>query len=133
MIPSPILESGVDLMIAMTQSALEKYLPGLKKDGILIYDHSAVKLPELPAETRTYGIDAIDIAANKLGNAKCANSVLMGALAAILADNGLNAEDQADFDKAFKEAVEEKFGKKPGAVEMNVTAYNAGKEAFKNK
>ena len=133
MIPSPILESGVDLMIAMTQSALEKYLPGLKKDGILIYDHSAVKLPELPAETRTYGIDAIDIAANKLGNAKCANSVLMGALAAILADNGLNAEDQADFDKAFKEAVEEKFGKKPGAVEMNVAAYNAGKEAFKNK
>ena len=57
----------------------------------------------------------------------------MGALAAILADNGLNAEDQADFDKAFKEAVEEKFGKKPGAVEMNVAAYNAGKEAFKNK
>ena len=45
----------------------------------------------------------------------------------------MNAEDQADFDRAFKEAVEEKFGKKPGAVEMNVNAYNAGKNAFVNK
>ncbi|MBQ9087196.1 MAG: 2-oxoacid:acceptor oxidoreductase family protein [Lentisphaeria bacterium] len=132
MIPSPILESGIDLMIATTQTALEKYLPGLKEDGILIYDSSAVKLPELPAAMRTYGVDAIDIAATQLGSAKCANSVLMGVLAAVLAANGLNEADQADFDRAFAEAVEEKFGKKPGAVEMNVKAYEAGKKAFQN-
>ena len=131
MIPSPILENGIDLMIAMTQTALEKYLPGLKEDGILIYDCASVKLPELPATVRTYGIDAIDIAANQLGSAKCANSVLMGALAAVLAANGLNEADQADFDRAFKEAVEEKFGKKPGAVEMNIKAYNTGKSSLK--
>ena len=131
MIPSPILDNGVDLMIAMTQSALDKYLPGLKKGGILIYDHSSVKVPaDLPAETKTYGIDALDIADKKLGNTKCANSVLVGALAAVLAQNGLNEADQADFDKAFKEAVEEKFGRKPGAVEMNITAYEAGKAAL---
>ena len=55
----------------------------------------------------------------------------MGALAAVLAANGLNEADQVDFDRAFKEAVEEKFGKKPGAVEMNVKAYDAGKAALK--
>ena len=55
-----------------------------------------------------------------------------GVLAAVLAANGLNEADQADFDRAFAEAVEEKFGKKPGAVEMNVKAYEAGKKAFQN-
>ena len=104
---------------------------GLKKDGILIYDHSAVKLPELPATVRTYGIDALDIAANQLGSAKCANSVLMGALAEIMAKNGLNEADQADFTAAFKEAVAAKFGRKPGAVEMNIQAFEAGKAAMK--
>ena len=131
MIPSPILDNGVDLMIAMTQTALDKYLPGLKKDGILIYDHSAVDVSKLPATIKTYGIDALDIANRELGNTKCANSVLVGALAAVLAENGLDSADQADFDKAFVEAVVEKFGKKPGAVEMNEKAYQAGKNAMK--
>ena len=116
-------------MIAMTQSALDKYLPGLKEGGILIYDHSSVKLPELPAATKTYGIDALGLA-DQLGNSKCANSVLLGALAGVLARNGLNAEDQIDFDRAFKEAVEENFGSKPGAVELNVKAYAVGKEVI---
>ena len=78
-------------------------------------------------------IDALDIAGNQLGNSKFANSVLIGALAAVLAENGMNEADQADFSKVFAEAVEEKFGKKPGAVEMNIKAYQAGLDAFRGK
>ena len=129
-IPSPIIDRGGNLLIAMTQAAFDKYIGELREDGILIYDHTAVKLPELPATMKTYGIDALDIAGNQLGNSKVANSVLIGALAAVLAANGMNEADQADFSNAFKEAVEEKFGKKPGAVEANINAYNAGLNAF---
>ena len=89
------------------------------------------KLPALPDTVKTYGIDALDIAAEKMGNTKCANSVLIGALAEILAQNGLDEADQADFAKAFKEAVVAKFGKKPGAVEMNEQAFEIGKAAMK--
>ena len=49
----------------------------------------------------------------------------------MLAKNGMNKADQADFSRAFAEAVEEKFGKKPGAVEANINAYNAGLAAMK--
>ncbi|MBQ9803270.1 MAG: 2-oxoacid:acceptor oxidoreductase family protein [Lentisphaeria bacterium] len=129
-IPSPIIDRGGNLLIAMTQAALDKYLPELREDGILIYDHTAVKLPALPATMQTYGLDALAIADEKLGSSKFANSVLLGALAAVLAKNGMNEADQADFDRAFAEAVEEKFGKKPGAVETNIKAYEAGKAAL---
>ena len=130
-IPSPIIDRGGNLLIAMTQAAFDKYIGELREDGILIYDHTAVKLPELPASMKTYGIDALDIAGNQLGNSKFANSVLIGALAAVLAKNGMNEADQADFSRAFEEAVAEKFGKKPGAVEANINAFNAGLAAMK--
>ncbi len=129
-IPSPIIDRGGNLLIAMTQAALDKYLPELRDDGILIYDHTAVKLPQLPETMQTYGLDALAIADEKLGSSKFANSVLLGALAGVLAKNGMNEADQADFDKAFTEAVAEKFGKKPGAVESNIKAYEAGKAAL---
>ena len=132
-IPSPIIDRGGNLLIAMTQAAFDKYIGELRDDGILIYDHTSVKLPELPATMKTYGIDALDIAGNRLGNSKFANSVLIGVLAAVLAENGMNEADQADFSKAFSEAVTEKFGKKPGAVEMNIKAYQAGLEAFRDR
>ncbi len=130
MIASPIFDDKTDLMIAMTQTALDKYLPGLKKDGILIYDSSAVKLPELPPETVTCGIDALAIADTQLGSSKYANSVLVGALAAVLEKNILDEADKADFPRVFKEALGEKFGGKPGVIEANIKAYEAGKSAL---
>ena len=72
-------------------------------------------------------------AGNQLGNSKFANSVLIGALAAALARNGMNEADQADFSRAFAEAVEEKFGKKPGAVESNAQAFAAGRQGVEAK
>ena len=129
-IPSPIIDRGGNLLIAMTQAAFDKFIPELREDGILIYDHTAVKLPKLPATMQTYGVDALAVADEKLGSSKFANSVLIGVLADVLAKNGMNADDQADFDRAFAEAVTEKFGKKPGAVEANIKAYEAGKAAL---
>lgn len=130
-IGSPIIDCGGDVLIATTQAALDKFLPELKDDGILIYDHTAVKLPKLPETMQCYGVDALDIAGTQIGNARCANSVLLGAFAAVLAKNGMSEADMAEFNRAFNEAVQESFGSKPGAVELNTRAFEAGKAAIK--
>jgi len=126
-IPSPIISRDCDLLIATTQVALDKYRHELRKDGILIYDNTAIKDPKMPESVITLGIDAVATATREVGSPKCVNSVMVGALAWLLAEHGyLNAEDQADFEQAFTAAIREKFGKKPGAVELNVKAFAAG-------
>jgi 2-oxoisovalerate ferredoxin oxidoreductase beta subunit len=130
-IPSPMITKNCDLLIATTQTALDKYVGELKDDGILIYDNTAVTLPELPAAMTKVGVDAVGIASRDVGSAKFVNSVLIGVLSVVLEQKGLlNAEDQADFEQAFTAAVREKFGKKPGAVESNAQAFAAGRQGL---
>jgi 2-oxoisovalerate ferredoxin oxidoreductase beta subunit len=130
-IPSPMISKDCDLLIATTQTALDKYVGELKDDGILIYDNTAVTLPELPAAMTKVGVDAVGIASRDVGSAKFVNSVLIGVLSVVLEQKGLlNAEDQADFEQAFTAAVREKFGKKPGAVESNAQAFAAGRQGL---
>jgi 2-oxoglutarate ferredoxin oxidoreductase subunit gamma len=69
-IESPTAES-VDILVAMSQSALDKYLPRLRKGGTLIYDPEFVNDPPggeikalaVPA-TRTAGDMGLKLAAN---------------------------------------------------------------------
>ena len=123
-----MVERDCDLLIAMTQTALDKFRGQLSDNGILIYDRSAMSEPVMGANQKVFGIDALEIANRAVGNPKCANSVVLGALATILVRGGyLNAEDAADFDRAFEEAVTENFGSKPKVVEQNIAAYKQGK------
>ena len=125
-IPSPLVDS-CDLLIAMTKAALDKFGYQLKDDGILIYDTSAMEKPEVKPGQKVFGLDALAIA-NRIGNAKCANSAVLGALAAILGKYALTSEDAADYEKVFTEAITESFRKKPKVVEQNIAAFNAGRE-----
>ena len=128
-IPSPMISRDCDLMITMTQTALDKFGKELKKDGILIYDSSTMKKPDVEAAV-IFGIDALEIASSKVGNNKCANSVLLGALAVILEKKGyLVGGDVADYDKVFEEAIRECFSKKPQVIDANIAAYKEGKKA----
>ena len=130
-IPSPIIDRGGNLLIAMTQAAFDKYIGELREDGILIYDNTAVTLPELPEAMTKVGVDAVGIASRDVGSPKFVNSVLIGVLSVVLEQKGLlNAEDQADFEQAFTAAVREKFGKKPGAVESNAQEFAAGRQGI---
>jgi len=128
-IGSPIVDRDCDLLIAMTQTALDKFRHELKPNGILVYDRSSMKTPELGKDNILLGIDSLDIATHKVGNPKCANSVLLGALVKLLEGRFLNAEDAADFEKVFGEAIRVSFGSKPKVVEQNMAAFAAGKEA----
>ena len=125
-ISSPIVDRDCDLLVAMTQTALDKFGHELKDDGILVYDRSSMPTPQKRGTQILLGIDSLDIATHQVGNPKCANSVLLGALAKLLKEKYLDAEDGSHFDKVFAEAITENFGSKPKVVEQNLKAYEIG-------
>jgi len=113
----------------MTQVALDKFLHELKPNGVLIYDSSTMKVPKHIAESHpVFGIKALDIALS-LGSLKCANSVILGALSAILIDRYLEGADKLDFDRAFEEAIIDCFNNKPDVIKLNLCAFYEGKKA----
>jgi 2-oxoglutarate ferredoxin oxidoreductase subunit gamma len=68
----------------MSQEAYLKYAPNIAANGILLIDDGLVTLPEdHRRDLRTYGIPATQIA-EKLGNARAANSAMLGFWAAIV-------------------------------------------------
>ena len=123
------IDDNCNLLIAMTQPALEKFLHELKPNGVLIYDSSTMHLPSNIADTHpVFGIKALDIALG-LGSLKCANSAILGALSAILIDRYLEGPDKMDFDRAFEEAIIDCFNNKPEVIKMNLCAFYEGKKA----
>lgn len=129
LIGSPVIDDNCNLLIAMTQPALEKFLHELKPNGVLIYDSSTMHLPSNIADTHpVFGIKALDIALG-LGSLKCANSAILGALSAILIDRYLEGPDKMDFDRAFEEAIIDCFNNKPEVIKMNLCAFYEGKKA----
>jgi len=70
-----------DVLVALSQPALDKYLQDLKEDGILLIDPNSVK--DVPKEISFYKVPAMEIA-HSVGNVKYQNSVVLGALAALL-------------------------------------------------
>jgi len=80
MIGSPVVLNP-DILVIMNRASFDKFHPGLKKRGLLIYDSSLVKNPRLRADIEAVGIPATKIA-SALGNTKSANMVALGALIA---------------------------------------------------
>ena len=132
-IGSPEAAENCDMLVCMNQPSVEKFLPILKKGGVLVYDSSTVKLPEgAAADHYVYGLPASDLA-NHLGDLRAANTVMLGAIAAVMADNFLNDADKANLDTAMIEAVREMFAKKAKAADINIEAYKTGKEKIEFK
>lgn len=103
----------LDLLVALTQEACDKYAKELKPDGVLIYDPLLVrKLPEGVA--RAYAVDATRIAEG-MGRKIAANMVAIGAVAAIADVVGKDSLEQAV------------VGRSPrGTEEGNREAFQAG-------
>ncbi len=130
-IGSPFTDSESNLLIALNQPSLDKFLPQLKRRGVLLYDSSTIEPPANDArELRIYHVNAGDIA-EKLGSLKIANSVMLGALAAIMRDFYLEGADKDDFDRVFEEAISDCFADKTQVIQANINAYHAGKRALK--
>jgi indolepyruvate ferredoxin oxidoreductase, beta subunit len=121
-----------DMIISVEPMELLRYLPFLKKDGLLVTDSNPFlnitkypDLEELYAEIQSYPnsilIDAQKIAKD-LGNSRATNIVLLGA-----ASSQLPLSDESLI-QAIKTLFERKGAK---IVTKNTEAFNAGKEIAK--
>jgi 2-oxoisovalerate ferredoxin oxidoreductase beta subunit len=121
-IGSPIVKEA-NILIAMNQPSMDKFLPDLVPNGILLYDRTNITHPK--TEIRTYSVEAGRIALD-LGNLKCANSAIMGAFAACL-----NGFEQEEYEEAFEDAIRKTFSKKANLIDLNIEAFRKGKESVK--
>ncbi len=127
-IGSPQADRDCNLLIALNSQSLTKFLPELKENGVLLYDSSTIEVPATTPDKLVYRVPASDIA-KQLGDQKVANSVLLGALAAIMSENYLESADKVDFDRACEDAVIECFNGKSDIIALNISAFYAGKKA----
>ena len=102
-----------DIFVALFQSALDKYLDTLKKNGILIIDPKLVtKIPSVKAHI--YKVPATEMAI-ACGNRIAANMVVLGFLQKLL--RGITTDD---FREVIRSTVKQKF------IDINLKAFDAG-------
>ncbi|MEL7622662.1 MAG: indolepyruvate oxidoreductase subunit beta [Clostridiales bacterium] len=129
---SPLVAKGTaDIIIAFEELEALRYLPFLKKEGLMIVNQQqmlpmpvitgAAQYPEGPVEEMTgrgIRVKAINASAigREKGDARAANVVLLGILA-----------NELSFPKEYwTEALEESL--KPKLLAMNLAAFKAGQE-----
>ena len=131
---SPIIGKGAaDILVAFEKMEAVRYADFLKPDGVAVINDyampsatTAAGLAEYPegcleameGAFRCYTLDAAKLAA-ALGNGKCMNIVLFGAMTHAL------GMDEIDWESVIRETVPPKF------LELNLKAYRAGREAIR--
>ncbi len=109
----------IDLLLALTQEACEKYWGDLKETGKLIADSAEVfTLPS--GGFTTFHLPIIETAKEKVGRAVVANIVALGAVAAV---------SEIISWEAMEKAVSARVPQ--GTVELNLRALKAGAELAK--
>ena len=108
-----------DILVTMSQNALDKHLDDLKDNGILLVDRDRVKdVPKVKA--KVFGIPATRIAETELKSRIYANAIMLGALTKITGIVSEEAVKKAIVDSVSKETKErnlEGFGKGLGLAE----------------
>lgn len=105
-----------DILIAMTQNALDQNLTRLREGGLVLAEGDLVR--NVPAGIKNrYTIPATRIAERGLGSSKFANMVMLGGLAAASGVAGLDA-----CRAAIRDMVP------PETIELNIAAFNLGVE-----
>jgi 2-oxoglutarate ferredoxin oxidoreductase subunit gamma len=102
-----------DILVALSQTALDTYIQDLKEEAILLIDPNSVK--DVPKKLVCYGVPAIEIA-HSMGSVNYQNSVILGALAALL-KSMLKKE-------SLKSALSENVPAK--TIQKNIEAFEKG-------
>lgn len=129
---SPLIGDGAaDVMVAFEKMEAIRYANFLKPDGVAVindyeiasatiasgqFEYPAGCLEAMQQTFQTFPLKAADIAMS-LGNAKCMNIVLFGALTHVLKLDGI------DWEAVIRDTVPPKF------LALNLRAYRAGLEA----
>lgn len=77
-ISSPVLDK-YDIVVALNQQSLDKFVPKVKPGGTLIYDTNGIHNRPTREDIKIYPVDAME-ATLEIGNSKAYNMVVMGAL-----------------------------------------------------
>lgn len=105
-----------DMLVAMSQEAVEKNVKDLKEDRVLLVDSSIVKkLPKIKA--KVFKIPATELAEKTFGEKLYANMIMLGAL---------NKITKIVNENSMKKAIRDTVPKK--ATTVNIQAYKKGKE-----
>lgn len=73
-----------DILIAMSQEALNKFQGELKNTGTLVYESELVDVSQVPASIKKFGVPATRLAEEKLGRNLGANIVMVGFISSVL-------------------------------------------------
>lgn len=106
----------IDLLLAFTQEACDKYISDLKTEGILLIDSTGVtKIPEGGFEVHAFPMT--DIATQEMGRAVVANILALGLIAGL---------SKVVSPAAMEQAIRARVPK--GSEELNLKAFRKGLE-----
>jgi 2-oxoglutarate ferredoxin oxidoreductase subunit gamma len=106
----------IDLMLAFTQEACDKYAAGLRKGGILLADSKYVtRIP--PGDFKVYAVPIMEVAQKEVGKTVVANIVALGLIAGLA-----KVVTPAAMEQALRARVPK------GTEEMNLEAFRKGLE-----
>lgn len=106
----------IDLMLAFTQEACDKYAAGLRKGGILLADSKFVtRIPQ--GDFKVYAVPIMEVARNEVGKTVVANIVALGLIAGL---------SKVVTPAAMEQAIRSRVPK--GTEEMNLEAFRKGLE-----
>lgn len=105
-----------DILIALAEDALSKYVDRVKPKGLLVIDSDLVKGAK-PGDYEILSIPATSIADKEMGNIVVANLIILGA---IIRKTGLLSVE------AMEKAIEVSVPKK--AITLNLNAFRRGLE-----
>jgi len=111
-----------DVLIALSQVALETYIGDLKQNGMLVVDTDAVKSMPTAGRFRLYRIPTVALA-RETGDLKYQNAVALGALYALISE--LISEEPLL--QALREGVPSK------TLNANLTAFEKGRDYVRSQ
>lgn len=117
--PDPVLYpylTQADILVAMSQEAYTKFIPGVKPGGLLLYEQDLIDLGQLPPEINASGISATRIA-EELGRKLVLNMVMVGFVTAM---TGIITPEAAR--KSIGDSVPK------GTEALNIAAFEKGWE-----
>lgn len=118
-IASPFVKEA-DIVIALNEASVSKFEPRVKENGFLFINSSTVKPRNYRSNIHVYEIPASDIA-NKAGNPRAANVVVLGALAK---NTDLFKPDY------LRKSIDSFFEKKGKFNPRNAVCFNEGMKYF---
>lgn len=118
-IASPV-PSQVDVLLAMNEPSLNKYLGQLKKGGDLFINSSIIEKKIEGDQYNVHYVDCAAIAEDYVGSSKSANMVMLGAIL-----DATKVLDPSVMEKTFQKTMK---GKKAKFIPSNMKAVNAWRE-----